>query len=103
MFAGNHFSRDRQFFEWFMGKARLSNLPIGRLSILAGLVGYSHRHADRARDIPARQLSVTSEAMAAAICSSTVAPGLIVVLALVKPLSPPGDLSGQLICGPIEA
>ena len=27
---------------------------------------------------------------------------LIVVLALVKPLSPPGDLSGQLICGPIE-
>lgn len=28
---------------------------------------------------------------------------LIVVLALVKPLSPPGDLSGQLICGPIEA
>ena len=32
------------------------------------------------------------------------APGLlIVVLALVKPLSPPGDLSGQLICGPIEA
>ena len=27
---------------------------------------------------------------------------LIVVLALVKPLSP-GDLSGQLICGPIEA
>jgi hypothetical protein len=28
---------------------------------------------------------------------------LIVVLALVKPLSLPGDLSGQLICGPIEA
>ena len=28
---------------------------------------------------------------------------LIVVLALVKPLSPPGDLSGQLICGPTEA
>jgi len=28
---------------------------------------------------------------------------LIVVLGLVKPLSPPGDLSGQLICGPIEA
>jgi hypothetical protein len=28
---------------------------------------------------------------------------LIVVLALVKFLSPPGDLSGQLICGPIEA
>ena len=28
---------------------------------------------------------------------------LIVVLALVKPLSPPDDLSGQLICGPIEA
>src|SRR5262245_62822679 len=28
---------------------------------------------------------------------------LIVVLALVKLLSPPGDLSGQLICGPIEA
>ena len=28
---------------------------------------------------------------------------LIVVVALVKPLSPPGDLSGQLICGPIEA
>ena len=28
---------------------------------------------------------------------------VIVVLALVKPLSPPGDLSGQLICGPIEA
>jgi hypothetical protein len=28
---------------------------------------------------------------------------LIVVLALVKPLSPPSDLSGQLICGPIEA
>ena len=28
---------------------------------------------------------------------------LIVVLALVKPLSPPGDLSRQLICGPIEA
>jgi hypothetical protein len=28
---------------------------------------------------------------------------LIVVLALVKSLSPPGDLSGQLICGPIEA
>jgi hypothetical protein len=28
---------------------------------------------------------------------------LIVVLALVKPLSPPGDLSSQLICGPIEA
>ncbi len=28
---------------------------------------------------------------------------LVVVLALVKPLSPPGDLSGQLICGPIEA
>ena len=28
---------------------------------------------------------------------------LIVVLALVKPLSPSGDLSGQLICGPIEA
>jgi hypothetical protein len=28
---------------------------------------------------------------------------LIVVLALVKPLSPPNDLSGQLICGPIEA
>jgi hypothetical protein len=28
---------------------------------------------------------------------------LIVVLALMKPLSPPGDLSGQLICGPIEA
>jgi hypothetical protein len=27
---------------------------------------------------------------------------LIVVLALVKRLSPPGDLSGQLICGPIE-
>ena len=27
----------------------------------------------------------------------------IVVLALVKPLSPPDDLSGQLICGPIEA
>ena len=25
------------------------------------------------------------------------------VHALVKPLSPPGDLSGQLICGPIEA
>ena len=25
------------------------------------------------------------------------------VLALVKPLSPPDDLSGQLICGPIEA
>ena len=34
---------------------------------------------------------------------SALAPGLIVVLALVKPLSPPGDLSGQLICGPIEA
>jgi len=28
---------------------------------------------------------------------------LIVVLALVKPLSPQGDLSDQLICGPIEA
>jgi hypothetical protein len=28
---------------------------------------------------------------------------LIVVLALVKPPSPPGDLSGQFICGPIEA
>ena len=28
---------------------------------------------------------------------------LIVVLALVKPLLLPGDLSGQLICGPIEA
>ena len=28
---------------------------------------------------------------------------LIVVLGLVKPLSPPDDLSGQLICGPIEA
>jgi len=28
---------------------------------------------------------------------------LIVVLALMKPLSPPDDLSGQLICGPIEA
>ena len=28
---------------------------------------------------------------------------LIVVLGLVKPLSSPGDLSGQLICGPIEA
>jgi hypothetical protein len=28
---------------------------------------------------------------------------LIVVLALVKPLTPPNDLSGQLICGPIEA
>jgi len=28
---------------------------------------------------------------------------LIVVLALMKPLSPPGDLSSQLICGPIEA
>jgi hypothetical protein len=28
---------------------------------------------------------------------------LIVVLASVKPLLPPGDLSGQLICGPIEA
>jgi hypothetical protein len=28
---------------------------------------------------------------------------LIVVLALVKPLSPRGDLSGQLIFGPIEA
>ena len=28
---------------------------------------------------------------------------LIVVLALVKTLSPLGDLSGQLICGPIEA
>jgi hypothetical protein len=28
---------------------------------------------------------------------------LIVVLDLVKPLSPPNDLSGQLICGPIEA
>ena len=27
----------------------------------------------------------------------------IIVLALVKRLSPPGDLSGQLICGPIEA
>ena len=28
---------------------------------------------------------------------------LIVVLASVKPLLPPDDLSGQLICGPIEA
>ena len=30
---------------------------------------------------------------------------LIIVLGLVKPLAaaPPGDLSGQLICGPIEA
>jgi hypothetical protein len=28
---------------------------------------------------------------------------LIVVLALLKPLSAPGDLSSQLICGPIEA
>ena len=28
---------------------------------------------------------------------------LIVVLALVKPLSPSGDFPGQLICGPIEA
>jgi hypothetical protein len=27
----------------------------------------------------------------------------VVVLALVKPLSPPGDFAGQLICGPIEA
>jgi hypothetical protein len=28
---------------------------------------------------------------------------LIVVLGLVKSLSPPDDLSGQLVCGPIEA
>jgi putative ABC transport system substrate-binding protein len=34
---------------------------------------------------------------------TVLAPGFIVVLALVKPLSPPRDLSGQLICGPIEA
>src|SRR5947207_4613700 len=37
---------------------------------------------------------------AEAICETGL---LIVVLALVKPLLPPDDLSSQLICGPIEA
>ena len=41
--------------------------------------------------------------MAAAFRRSLGETGLLVVLGLVKPLSPPGDLSGQLICGPIEA
>jgi hypothetical protein len=42
--------------------------------------------------------------MAAAFRKASAKPALLIVeLALVKPLSPPGDLSGQLICGPIEA
>jgi len=88
-------------------------IDIGRREFLAGIGGSTATWPLTARalpgDLPVIALvnggsADASEGYAMAFRKGLGETGLlIVVLALVKPLSPPGDLSGQLICGPIEA
>ena len=82
----------------------ISASPICRRSSVSAAASTRSRSSFRPRGIAPTLGSSEYAQMAATFRKGFGETGLlIVVLALVKPLSPPGDLSGQLICGPIEA
>ena len=78
----------------FSAKASSQNIELAAISQRG-----SSQHVSKRK----REAEHPGSQMAAAFRKGLGETGLlIVVLALLKPLSPPGDLSGQLICGPIE-
>ena len=79
-------------------QAATAGVKLGRAPDATFYVGNVVRLQDEGHEV-----RKTIRSTAAALHKGLGETGLfIVVLALVKPLSPPGDSSGQLICGPIE-